>query len=1579
MVISGRSNRTGGADARSQRRQRVVRHPVRWVASVLALVIVVAVLPVRADAFVPTDPSEWRQVDWTVEYFRNDYRYMAPDSSGIMREHRACERVWVAKMDGADGLEGGGQYLPPTDWRVRKGRKSVTTGGLAILAARSVYPRIDGTLVQDGPAPSGKPYIYHSLYGRAYKGENRGNVEARCNGLDTEVSEAGALAEIADAEFWTDVPNQNPFSAFQWAESDTVPRQVQFTNRSTDPDETYDLSYQWVFGDGSTSREKDPVHTYAADGDYQVELFVYDGDGGSNRSVQTVEIGGPPLEGALFAFPNGDLTMKEGDRQGLRLRVENDGDQPLKDVAITSTVLTPIDDDGTGLITVAPTAGGEVLSGALGTGAEKLDFADFDVVAKEAGEVEIAMTVEAELPDDTPVQAVVKQVATVDPAPITVDLEVHYAEPPGGATEAPGFQKDNNGDGEVDARDHRIEIEVTATNASDEPVSAVEMRDAAEPIDFDDKYLGGGEVYLDPLELPANTEFGALEPGASETLTFAYEAKEPVWADATTIVEGRIGDEPGQLVTAVGRTVVKLDTDMALEAFMDLEERPYQAGQVVRLAGKIKNVMEDQPLDDGTVEEAKSLAVILDPIVEENAGNGYVFPGDYGGRTPQGNQPFVLAPGEEKDVRAILQTARTEDPTNAHVRYLVRAWEIDDEDPDALPLEIDQSRIVIDEDDGRGTEFTTALAPVSLKPDKLEECETEILDAIITCNLWAGFREMATGLVQLVPVILTGTKEFVRAGFGIRAWMFQMWADYVRAVLGDPAAMQRIITEIEVQMETFVQARLMSAEALDAVGNSVVEFFQEAETALTTGDTNQIVAWSARFLGENPDLGLAAIAKVRAARALFGTTLPSASQSEATAALAKAADDAHAVEKAALESKIDDAIAKGENPATNGTFKGDEDVTNIPRVFRGIYGARKTEINKMLELAKKENILIAFRQRSPRAADLMKRGLARLKPMDVKTKGVNEIDIAYLGYRREAKDLVELVEPPIDWRLAQKGREAELEAALDGYMADLKAKHAEIGADPVWEAEVRDRLKTRTKEWIKEVPNFRRYKQQGIEMNFGYAEQGLPDFLDDAMAEPRKARVSTGTVIDPITGKERLYMTLEMADESGTNFLPITGDIDIVAILNADRTPLTDVVKRTRIYQELNKLVGMQHGDSFTWINGEGQIRFLREHLAGKAGSEALVVAGSDGRARMGFFEERLSTVTDADGKEVSKTTFHMLTGGPRELVTNPAGGTPVKLPSYLDTLEGYVDDPTFYLPGALEKFMDGVEETGLGPPPFDPFAGAVQPDGEGGAVTYQEGGIEGDGLGSRWSGLAASAASADLAGADDPVEAAAAEISEAGFGPAPEPDQGAQGGRWVPFDAAAAAAASPDGRFPRGVMTALDGDIAAGTTVVPVVGIDKLGVAAGSPWFQVGDEIVVDPGGAGEERHVVAKVAPFTLASPLANDHRHATSVVMVPRQVEEPTEPTTPTTPTVPTTPTTPTVPTTPTTPTVPGSVDPGGQPGGPGGGGGPDAAAAASGSLPRTGSTVTDLLPIGLALVLGGAGLLAARSRSRRRMVG
>ena len=53
-------------------------------------------------------------------------------------------------------------------------------------------------------------------------------------------------------------------------------------------------SYQWSFGDGSTSTTKNPSHTYSLAGSYNVTLIVTDSEGNSSSDTTTAFINSPP-------------------------------------------------------------------------------------------------------------------------------------------------------------------------------------------------------------------------------------------------------------------------------------------------------------------------------------------------------------------------------------------------------------------------------------------------------------------------------------------------------------------------------------------------------------------------------------------------------------------------------------------------------------------------------------------------------------------------------------------------------------------------------------------------------------------------------------------------------------------------------------------------------------------------------------------------------------------------------------------------------------------------------------------------------------------------------------------------------------------------------------------------------------------------------------------------------------------------------------------------------------------------------------------------------------------------------------
>ena len=68
---------------------------------------------------------------------------------------------------------------------------------------------------------------------------------------------------------------------------------VTFTSAATDAESTAtQLHYNWDFGDGMTSTDQNPMHTYATAGTYNVKLEVVDPMSAANTSTQSIVVSG---------------------------------------------------------------------------------------------------------------------------------------------------------------------------------------------------------------------------------------------------------------------------------------------------------------------------------------------------------------------------------------------------------------------------------------------------------------------------------------------------------------------------------------------------------------------------------------------------------------------------------------------------------------------------------------------------------------------------------------------------------------------------------------------------------------------------------------------------------------------------------------------------------------------------------------------------------------------------------------------------------------------------------------------------------------------------------------------------------------------------------------------------------------------------------------------------------------------------------------------------------------------------------------------------------------------------------------
>jgi glucose/arabinose dehydrogenase/type 1 glutamine amidotransferase len=106
-------------------------------------------------------------------------------------------------------------------------------------------------------------------------------------------------------------------------DSGDVPLAVDFSVSASDPDGD-PLTYSWDFGDGSSSTEQSPSHTYTEPGVYEAEATVSDGEAEVSDSVTvTVMVGAPALR--VQAQPR-VVEVKKGENHAeLRFLATNNG------------------------------------------------------------------------------------------------------------------------------------------------------------------------------------------------------------------------------------------------------------------------------------------------------------------------------------------------------------------------------------------------------------------------------------------------------------------------------------------------------------------------------------------------------------------------------------------------------------------------------------------------------------------------------------------------------------------------------------------------------------------------------------------------------------------------------------------------------------------------------------------------------------------------------------------------------------------------------------------------------------------------------------------------------------------------------------------------------------------------------------------------------------------------------------------------------------------------------------------------------------------------------------------------------
>lgn len=110
-------------------------------------------------------------------------------------------------------------------------------------------------------------------------------------------------------------------------------------NRDASPDNNQTLTFLWDFGDGSTSTEISPNHSYTDPGGYTVTLTVFDGSeqNGTGTAITTASVTKDPTTmnvGDLDGFSTLDKNWWSG---SVRIYIENDLGEPVSGAIVSGT------------------------------------------------------------------------------------------------------------------------------------------------------------------------------------------------------------------------------------------------------------------------------------------------------------------------------------------------------------------------------------------------------------------------------------------------------------------------------------------------------------------------------------------------------------------------------------------------------------------------------------------------------------------------------------------------------------------------------------------------------------------------------------------------------------------------------------------------------------------------------------------------------------------------------------------------------------------------------------------------------------------------------------------------------------------------------------------------------------------------------------------------------------------------------------------------------------------------------------------------------------------------------------------
>jgi hypothetical protein len=503
------------------------------------------------------------------------------------------------------------------------------------------------------------------------------------------------------------------------------------------------------------------------------------------------------------------------------------------------------------------------------------------------------------------------------------------------------------------------------------------------------------------------------------------------------------------------------------------------------------------------------------------------------------------------------------------------------------------------------------------------------------------------------------------------------------------------------------------------------------------------------------------------------------------------------------------------------------DLLDYAKHLRPMFGVDELTDYMLKEFAREWDIMIVVRRRGAGVLAKLENGFFALKPYALKAKNVNAIDTDWLGFPKKHLDEVVIKEPP-PW-------------------SEVLNKLNSKAQDPDTIALVRSRWEGRWKEWYGKGAdpvtgqggNFytsERYKWLEYQRRGGIpvAENtlsGLKDNFAKGFSVPtddlkKKMVKFQGDLKSGSDGRPCFVAKLEKP--GGGGWLGVTGDIDPMAFLTADGKILPPEA-RLELYRAL-KHAGFQHPESLTWNNSEGLAEYLEEFSTHIPGTESMACYRPDGQVSATRFDAGKSWVDPARARLSAQLFFHGY------MAIRSKDATPKDMSGF-------------------EQLIDGTQANYIAPDTW--------------ALTDPNcpGNLESDGS-AKLLGEAQSCP-IDVNYSNDPD---ALVLRQTKIG---EVERWTPAGGWVPY--------VPTGSeiylLPQ---TALLANAEAGDTEIEILDLAALGLDPQSTqWFEEGQILVLNPGGANEENAVIAGFGSIILEEPLEHFHDKGELISVVPNLI--------------------------------------------------------------------------------------------------